>query len=130
MLSQTIPTEQIIFKTAALVARLRISNTEEAIKEIGLLFDLLRDIGIPDNGLYLIWQDRADELERARKPLKCQICQDEATGLIRTKGGRLMLTCHKCTSDLLKCGAIYLLGDGDEEDLIQVLRDELILAGA
>ncbi len=126
MLHQTIAVEQIIFKSAAHVQLLRSKGDTQTEGEI---FDLLKDIGLPDNALYLIYQDRADELDLSPscKALRCQVCHDEATGLIRTVGGRLLLTCKQCTADLTRCGALLLLGPDplEDDDPIQALRREL-----
>jgi hypothetical protein len=79
----------------------------------------------------MLYQDRADELDLTdrRNQVRCQVCQDMATGLIRTKGGRLLAVCDNCSRDLQRCGALLLLGDElveESPDPLQSLRAELI----
>jgi hypothetical protein len=120
MLNQSMPLEQIVFKAAAYIAMEPDTRAE--------VFDFLKVLELPENGIAMLYPERAGELElrKTRGLLKCQVCQDTASGLIRTAGGRLLMVCPSCDSNLCgKCGALHLLGveaELDTLDPVEVLR--------
>lgn len=131
MLNQSIPVEQLVFKASAYIAERKLDRDEYSEHDLKVVFDLLQKTELADNAIAMLYPDRIDELNLfGRNRVLCQVCQEMATGMVRTKGGRLLLTCKEHSIALQQVGSILLLGDEvveEDPDLIQALRTELIV---
>lgn len=84
---------------------------------VGLIvFDLLRAIGVPMNGLeMLLGSEFVESIDPVafntsfQDEFKCNLCEETARKMVCTCGGNHMLVCHRCATDLEKFGATVVL---------------------
>ena len=132
MLQQSIQLEKIIYKASVQLAEMRANNDPRADEKGEMLFDYLREIGVPANGIIMVFNDPAyaSVLNMTRRSMiKCSACGDVATSMIRTQGGHLMFACAEHHAGLTQLGALGLLGFdlASDDDTLQQLRRELVL---
>jgi hypothetical protein len=77
-------------------------------------YALLRALGVPYNGLRMLFGEMAQQLEPVlafppRQQIKCALCGDDADALVQTKGLTLMAVCDDCKAHLVSVGCQVIL---------------------
>jgi len=113
MLKQSIEVNSIILGAAGMLRELEELPGDQAMVAKVVAYDLVRSIGLPLNGLRMIFGGLVSETEPIGQadaaPLKCQLCEDPAENVVRTTGGHNLVVCHRCASGLELHGAQVVL---------------------